>query len=229
MPFGRHAGRPLRRVPLPYLAWFLDTHPTLPESLRQALVRELATREDDDGGGIEETWPVVPVRDLVRCRDCGLRPVVRREVDRLGRPRLRGTCPLCRAHVDFPPLAGYAAEADANAELDALEDRGVSGPTEGEEPDMTTRDDGATGANGTNGATAAVEAGRAALLARCLRPDVFRKRPGVCEVGRTFHAGELVVRGLPPEMPYELFDGDGNRVGTFTVEQVALVSRYAKP
>jgi hypothetical protein len=127
MPFGRHQGRLPRFVPLAYLAWFLDAHPDLPERLHQALVRELACREEDDGGAAEETWPVVPVRDLFRCRDCGLRPVVRREVDRLGRPRLRATCPLCRAHVDFPPLAGYADEADENAELDETEGLGLDG------------------------------------------------------------------------------------------------------
>ncbi len=79
MPFGRHAGKPLRSVPTAYLAWLLRACRDIEEPLRDAVRRELAWRRSQDAGGAcrrreryaQDTeqvrgLPPVPVEDLER-------------------------------------------------------------------------------------------------------------------------------------------------------------------
>jgi hypothetical protein len=126
LPFGKHAGKPVRDVPTDYLSWLLREC-KLSSGLRSAVAAELSSR----GVAVPPAPAPAPPRP---CWRCGASKFAHRwQEDARGARRIRRTCRRCDTFLGFAPLVEpYTAEADAAASptpildvLTRLEDLGV--------------------------------------------------------------------------------------------------------
>jgi hypothetical protein len=113
LPYGRHRGEPLGRVPADYLAWLL-ANKKLSAGLAAAVAGELQAR----GFPVSAPAPAWSVRACPRCRpDPGF--TCRWVKDRLGRRHCRAECRGCRRYLEtppsVPPCSDLADQADAAA------------------------------------------------------------------------------------------------------------------
>jgi hypothetical protein len=118
MPFGRHRGAPVRRVPTDYLHW-LYRNCKLSSGLRAAVRAELLSRPDGPRG-----LPPEPASPSPECYRCGGRDVALSWQQLAnGARRIRAECRWCRGFVKFmPETPENVAAADATASPTALLD-----------------------------------------------------------------------------------------------------------